>query len=528
LKTQNNFAQMFFDSADAFMIAIGSDEIVTDVNKKACEILGYSREEIKGKNWFDSFLSKAKREDARRFFHDMLSGALRHVHSDYLVITKQGEERIFSFHNILVSDEKGNIIGTLSSADEVTKLRQKEKALKEVENRLQTSLDSMIEGYQIIDYDWRYVYVNVEAAKQGRKTKEELLGYTMMQVYPGIENTEVFGYLRRCMTDRTPHQLENEFRFPDGSKGWFELRVEPIPTGILIFSLDITERKKAEDALRKSEGEYSSLFVNMMDGFAYCQMIFDEKDKPIDFIYLQINDAFERITGLKRENVVGKKVTEAIPGTEKANPELFDIYGRVALTGKNEKFEIFFKPLNLWLYVSVYCPMKGYFAAIFVDITERKEIEAELNKYRYRLEEVVAQRTAQCAKTNEELNREINEHQKMEEGLKLRVTILDNVREAIFLVNTKGDFAYANQAASKAYGYSLDEFLNMNIRSLMQPQDVHSIESLLRNIVEKALISPEMVHVRKDKSLMSVRVHTSLVKTLHGRFIVVAVREISD
>src|SRR5208337_1126409 len=162
-----------------------------------------------------------------------------------------------------------------------------------------------------------------------------------------------------------------------------------------------------------------------------------------------------------------------------------------------------------------------------IDITKNKQIEAEINKYRYRLEEVVAQRTAECAKSNEELTREIQEHQKMEEGLKLRATILDNVREAIFLVNTKGDFAYSNEAASKAYGYSLDEFLNMNIRSLLQPQDVPSIESLLRNIVEKVLISPEMVHVRKDKSLMSVKAHCSLVKTLHGRFIVVVVREIS-
>jgi len=398
LETHNNVAQLFFDCADAFMIAIGSDEVVTDVNKKACEILGYPRDEIKGKNWFDSFLPKAQREDARRFFHDMLSETLRHVHSEHPVITKQGEERIFSFHNIFVSDEKGNTIGILSSGDDVTMRRRKEKVLKEVENRLQISLDSMIEGCQIIDYDWRYVYVNEAVAKQGRKTKEELLGYPMMQVYPGIDRTEMFSHLRNCMTNRVPHQMDNEFTYPDGSKGWFELHIEPVPEGVLILSMDITKNK---------------------------------------------------------------------------------------------------------------------------------EIEAELNKYRYRLEEVVAQRTAECAKANEELTREIQEHQKMEEGLKLRATILDKAREAIFLVNTKGDFAYANEAASKAYGYSLDEFLNMNIRSLLQPQDVPSIESLLRNIVEKVLISPEMVHVRKDKSLMSVKAHCSLVKTLHGRFIVVVVREIS-
>ena len=107
---------------------------------------------------------------------------------------------------------------------------------------------------------------------------------------------------------------------------------------MLIFR-DITERKKTDDALKKSEAEYSSLFANMIDGFAYCQMIFDDAGKPIDFVYLQINDAFERITGLKRDLIVGKKASEVIPGIREDNPELFEIYGRVALTGQKEKDE---------------------------------------------------------------------------------------------------------------------------------------------------------------------------------------------
>ena len=124
---------------------------------------------------------------------------------------------------------------------------------------------------------------------------------------------------------------------------------------------DITELKKAEEALRKSEEEYSSLFNNMINGFAYCQMIFDESGKPVDFVYLQINDAFEKITGLKRDVVVGKNVTEAIPGIKEDNPQLFEIYGKVALTGQREKFEVFLKPLSLWLSISVYCSKKRIF-----------------------------------------------------------------------------------------------------------------------------------------------------------------------
>jgi PAS domain S-box-containing protein len=147
---------------------------------------------------------------------------------------------------------------------------------------------------------------------------------------------------------------------------------------VFVVAHDVTESKKAKEALIKSEEEYRSLFTHIMDGFAYCKMIFDEKGKPVDFIYLQINEAFEKITGLKREAVVGKRVTEVIPGTEKDNPELFKIYGRVSQTGKAEKFETLLKPLNLWLSVSVYSPEKGFFAAVFEDITERKQAEHEV------------------------------------------------------------------------------------------------------------------------------------------------------
>jgi PAS domain S-box-containing protein len=118
----------------------------------------------------------------------------------------------------------------------------------------------------------------------------------------------------------------------------------------------------------------------MIDGFALCQMIIDDKGEPIDFIYLKINDAFEHLTGLKKENIVGKKVSEAIPGTIEANPEILDIYGRVAQTCKPERFELFFKPLSVWFDIAVFCPMKGYFVAVFENITEHKKAEEELRE----------------------------------------------------------------------------------------------------------------------------------------------------
>ncbi|MFA4825567.1 MAG: MASE3 domain-containing protein [Methanoregula sp.] len=146
------------------------------------------------------------------------------------------------------------------------------------------------------------------------------------------------------------------------------------------YDLILRELKLNEESLRESETKYRTLFENMLEGFAYCRMIYDDKGEPADWVYLDVNAAFERLTGLK--NIAGKRVLEAIPDIRKLTPGLFDTYGRVASTGTPETFEIDFSPLNKWLKVSVFSPEKGFFVAVFEDVTEHKRIVAEVRKAR--------------------------------------------------------------------------------------------------------------------------------------------------
>jgi len=115
---------------------------------------------------------------------------------------------------------------------------------------LRHSLDRMLEGLQIIGRDWRYLYVNEAVTRQCRVPREALLGRTMPEVFPGIDGTPLFQVLRECMERRVARSVENEFTHLDGQQGWFEVVVEPVDPGLLVRSVDVTDRVLGERCLR--------------------------------------------------------------------------------------------------------------------------------------------------------------------------------------------------------------------------------------------------------------------------------------
>ncbi|MCW4024258.1 MAG: GAF domain-containing protein [Candidatus Bathyarchaeota archaeon] len=154
----------------------------------------------------------------------------------------------------------------------------------------------------------------------------------------------------------------------------------------------ILKQRRIEAQLRQAKEQYQALFQNMNEGVAFCKLLYDENGVPDDFLYLETNKAFEHIT--KLTSVMGKKASET-ERRMKDDPELFCIYSRVAQSGKVEKHEVYSKPLDLWLSISVYSPLKGYFAAVLEDITSRKGAEQKLEEHNKQLEKLVEARTKQ-------------------------------------------------------------------------------------------------------------------------------------
>jgi PAS domain S-box-containing protein len=165
-----------------------------------------------------------------------------------------------------------------------------------------------------------------------------------------------------------------------GKQRWFRLLVAPLhetrASGAVVMHLDITERKRMEAAIRATELRHRSLIENMLEGYCYCRVLYDENGRAADYIYLEVNDAFAAQTGLK--DVAGKKVSEVVPGMHEANPEQLEIYSRVAATGQPEKLETYAKLLDIWFSVSIYSHEKGHFIAVFDNITQRKRAEESL------------------------------------------------------------------------------------------------------------------------------------------------------
>lgn len=136
--------------------------------------------------------------------------------------------------------------------------------------------------------------------------------------------------------------------------------------------------KKTIGELNESENKYSSLFNKMLNGFAYNKVVFDKDHRPVDYIFLEINDYFESITGLKRGDIIGKRVTEVLVGIEKSKFDWIGECGKVAMEGGELRTEQYVEPLDRWYSILVYSNKKGYFAAIFEDITKRKRAEEAL------------------------------------------------------------------------------------------------------------------------------------------------------
>jgi PAS domain S-box-containing protein len=216
----------------------------TFVNDRSLSLLHLDRDEVMGQSIWDVF-PHAVGTPVQEFYHQVMNKRepvafeiFSHLAGGWLDV------RLFPSGD-----------GLAAFLLDIQSRKEGEEALRESEARYRGTLDTMMEGCQIIGRDWRYLYVNEVAAHHGRKPASELVGRTMMECYPGIEHSPVFQSIRRCMETSHSEQLESTFVYPDGTSASFQLGIQSMPVGVFILSLDITERKQAEGEIHRLNSE---------------------------------------------------------------------------------------------------------------------------------------------------------------------------------------------------------------------------------------------------------------------------------
>ena len=181
--------------------------------------------------------------------------------------------------------------------------------------------------------------------------------------------------------------FERELKTRKGIR-YFQVRLRKLTdpddhhAGTLVMLTDLTYRRHAEDALRRSQSKYQSLFENKTTGFAYMRTVLDRKNRPSDYVLLEVNGAFEAQAGLPGNEIVGRKLTEVLPGIESSRFDWMGQLARVAITGEPAHFDALAEPLGRWYSASVYSPTPGHIMVMLADISEIKWIQESLAQSR--------------------------------------------------------------------------------------------------------------------------------------------------
>jgi diguanylate cyclase (GGDEF)-like protein/PAS domain S-box-containing protein len=361
------------ENAPDAVFVVNPEGRFTYVNRSAEELVGYCAKDLLQMGISD-LTPPEELATTLDSYHKTLSAGRDRLETN--LIHRDGRWIPVEVNGVRLPD--GNVYGAVRDLSErmltARKLMQQGALLRRI-------IDSIPDLIFFKDPKGVYIGCNRSFEKYFGHKESEIIGKTDFDFVDNITAAAFREHDRAMLALERPRINEEYVTYPDGRRALLETLKTPYfddqqqLLGLIGISRDITERRRTEELARANEKRYRALFDHMLEAYAYSRILYED-GKPTDFILLEVNPKFSELTGLG--DVTDKRISQLIPGVHDNNPELLERYARVAGGGEPERFETFMPGLARWFLVSVYSFEPEHFVAVFDNITERKEYEAQL------------------------------------------------------------------------------------------------------------------------------------------------------
>ena len=355
-----------FEQAPIGMILADLNGCYLKVNNAFCNLVGYSADELLKMNFLEITHEKDKAQNIE-LLNKLKTGEIEKFTLEKRFIRKDGTAVCCRVSSSIIRDELSLALYLVGHIVDITQAKEHEKELEEREEFYRQVFTDVTAIRLLIDKEsMKIVDANPAACKFYGYSIDELRGMEMCKI--NILPKDEVRAKAHSVSDSGgcflfDHKLKNgEIKKVEVHTGPVNIKGKTLLHSIIF---DVTDKLKAEAG-------YKALFESMLDGFSLHEVICNSNGNPIDYSFLSVNPAFEKLTGYKADYIIGKKATEVMPDID---PFWIEAYGRVALTGEPFHKEQYIAGIGRYLNITAYRPIPNQFACIFVDVTERKHAE---------------------------------------------------------------------------------------------------------------------------------------------------------
>ncbi len=311
LTQEKNKIQKYLDLAGVFFVALNVKGEVTLINRQGCKILGYEQDEVLGKNWFEHFLPENIQDDVQFVFQKLMEGNIDAVeHIENQIVTKSGKIRLIHWHNAVIHDKEGEIIGTVSSGQDITARKQADEALRKSEEKYRLIFESFHDVYYRSDREGRISLVSPSVHTQAGFLPEEIIGKPIIDFYATPSEYQIFQE-KLMKSDGMVNDYELKLRTKNGGIIDTSVNARIIfdesgqPLGVEGVLRNISDRKRDDEAIQRETAKLSAMISGMNQGVVFA----DAHDQIVE-----VNDYLLKFFNLERASVIGRHIYEVYFG----------------------------------------------------------------------------------------------------------------------------------------------------------------------------------------------------------------------